>query len=94
MGQNFKKALRICPQVCPSQPEGGGLQCSHLLAARTLLTTWNRGHLLSCLEPSSPPLQALMPTTPCPACPILPCLLPISSPIPRPEPWQLFWETA
>lgn len=66
MGPNCKKALRICPQVCPAQPEEGDLQRGHLLAARTVLSTCDCGHPLTCPEPSSPPLQALMPHPPHP----------------------------
>lgn len=80
LGLNCMKPLSIYPQVCPSQPDEGGPQHSHLLAARAVLATWDCGHPLTHLEPS--PFQAL--------CPTFPILLPIPSQIPRPEPgWPL-----
>lgn len=62
----------------PSQPEEGGLQSGHVLAARTVLITWDSGHILSrVLSPHTHPAKPLWP--------IFPFLLPILSQISRPE---------
>lgn len=58
-----RTAWRIYPPVCPSQPEVG-LRFGRVLAARTVLITWDGGHPLTCLEPPSPLLQALAPHLP------------------------------
>ena len=77
-----RTAWRIYPPVCPSQLEVG-LRFGHVVAAKTVLITWDSGHPLTCLEPPSPPHQALMPH--------LPLSAPIPSQIPRPEPCWPFW---
>lgn len=61
VGQDCKKALSIYPQsVLPARRAWPSPWAS--FSCQTVLTTWDCGHSLTHLDPSTPPFQVLCPT--------------------------------